>query len=55
VAGMDVADKLYGGYGRTNVPDQRRITSEGNAYLSAEYPKLDYIRRATIESPPRAR
>jgi len=51
VAGMDVADKLYSGYGRTNVPDQRRITSEGNAYLSAEYPKLDYIRRARIEAP----
>jgi len=55
VAGLDVVDKLYGGYGRTNVPDQHRITSEGNAYLSAEYPKLDYIRRATIESQARAR
>ena len=55
VLGMDVADKLYSGYGRTNVPDQRRITSEGNAYLSAEYPKLDYIRRATIEALGRTR
>ena len=52
VAGMDVVEKLYSGYGRTNVPDQRRITSEGNAYLSAEYPKLDFIRRATIERTP---
>jgi len=52
VAGMEVADKLYSGYGRTNVPDQRRIGSEGNAYLAAEYPKLDYIRRATIEATP---
>jgi peptidyl-prolyl cis-trans isomerase A (cyclophilin A) len=52
VAGMEVADKLYSGYGRTNVPDQRRITSEGNAYLAAEYPKLDYIRRARIEITP---
>jgi hypothetical protein len=34
------------------VPDQRRITSEGNAYLAAEYPKLDYIRRARIETAP---
>jgi peptidyl-prolyl cis-trans isomerase A (cyclophilin A) len=55
VLGMDVADKLYSGYGRTNVPDQRRITSEGNAYLSAEYPKLDYVRRATIEALARTR
>ena len=37
--GMDVVDKLYSGYGRQNVPDQRRIKSEGNAYLSAEYPE----------------
>ena len=49
VVGMDVVDKLYGGYGRTNVPDQRRIKSEGNAYLTAEYPKLDFIKKATIE------
>ena len=49
VTGMDVADKLYGGYGRTNVPDQRRIVSEGNAYLAAEYPKLDFITRARID------
>ena len=50
VAGMDVADKLYGGYGRQNIPDQRRILREGNAYLLAEYPKLDFVKTATIES-----
>lgn len=49
VVGMDVADKLYGGYGRANVPDQRRIKSEGNAYLTAEYPMLDVIKTAAIE------
>lgn len=49
VVGMDVVDKLYSGYGRTNVPDQRRIKTEGNAYLTAEYPKLDFIKKATIE------
>jgi hypothetical protein len=46
---MDVVDKLYSGYGRQNVPDQRRIKSEGNAYLSAEYPMLDFIKSARIE------
>jgi hypothetical protein len=46
---MDVVDTLFSGYGRTNVPDQRRIKSEGNAYLNAEYPKLDFIKTATIE------
>jgi len=50
VSGMEVAEKLYSGYGRTNVPDQRRIVSEGNAYLAAEYPKLDFIRRAGIDA-----
>ena len=49
VSGMEVVDKLYSGYGRTNVPDQERITAEGNAYLLKEYPKLDYVKRATIE------
>src|SRR5690348_15123185 len=50
VSGMDVVDKLYSGYGRQNVPDQRRIKSEGNAYLSAEYPMLDFIKSARIEA-----
>ena len=48
VTGMDVVDKLYTGYGRDNVPDQGRITSEGNAYLNKEYSKLDYVKTATI-------
>ena len=49
VDGMNVVDKLYSGYGRNNVPDQGRITTEGNAYLAKSYPKLDYIKKATIE------
>jgi peptidyl-prolyl cis-trans isomerase A (cyclophilin A) len=48
VEGMEVVDKLYSGYGRQNVPDQRRIIREGNAYLASEYPKLDYVKTATI-------
>jgi peptidyl-prolyl cis-trans isomerase A (cyclophilin A) len=51
VEGMAVVDKLYAGYGRNNVPDQGRITAEGNAYLQKEYPKLDFIKKATIEKP----
>jgi len=50
VSGMDVADQLYSGYGRQNVPDQRRIVRDGNAYLAAEYPMLDYVKTATIEA-----
>lgn len=50
VPGMEIVDKLYSGYGRQNVPDQRRIRSEGNAYLTAEYPQLDFIKTARIEN-----
>ncbi len=46
---MSVVDKLYSGYGRNNVPDQGRLSTEGNAYLLKSYPKLDYVKKATIE------
>jgi peptidyl-prolyl cis-trans isomerase A (cyclophilin A) len=48
VTGMDVVDKLYSGYGRQNQPDQRRILREGNGYLQADYPLLDFIRTAAL-------
>jgi len=52
-SGMDVVDKLYAAYGE-GAPDgtgpaQGRIQMEGNAYLAKEFPKLDYIKKATIE------
>jgi peptidyl-prolyl cis-trans isomerase A (cyclophilin A) len=50
--GMDVVDKIYDGYGegapRGRGPDQGRLQNEGNAYLVKEFPKLDYIKTATI-------
>jgi len=53
VSGMNVVDSLYNGYGegapRGRGPDQGRIQSEGNAYLNAEFPRLDFIKSATIE------
>ncbi len=52
VSGMDVVDALYSGYGegapRGAGPEQSRLQSEGNAYLNKEFPKLDYIKTATI-------
>jgi peptidyl-prolyl cis-trans isomerase A (cyclophilin A) len=52
-SGMNVVDSIYGGYGegapRGRGPDQGRIQTEGNAYLVEAYPKLDYIKKATIE------
>lgn len=52
VEGMEVVDALYAGYGdgapRGEGPSQRQILLEGNEYLNAEFPELDYVERATI-------
>jgi peptidyl-prolyl cis-trans isomerase A (cyclophilin A) len=50
-SGMEVVDK-FESYGRNNVPDQGILTSEGEAYLKRDYPKLTVIKKATIESAP---
>jgi cyclophilin family peptidyl-prolyl cis-trans isomerase len=47
--GMDVADKFYSGYGGAAQEQAGRIASEGNAFLTKSFPKLDYIKTATIE------
>ena len=46
VEGMEVVDKINAQY--REQPNQGRIQSEGNAYLTKEFPKLDYIKKATI-------
>ena len=50
--GMDVAQSFYSGYGegapQGNGPDQQLIQSQGEAYLAANFPKLDKINSATI-------
>jgi cyclophilin family peptidyl-prolyl cis-trans isomerase len=50
--GMTVVDKLYSGYGEGapngSGPDQKRIERQGNPYLQADFPKLDYIKKAEI-------
>jgi peptidyl-prolyl cis-trans isomerase A (cyclophilin A) len=52
VSGMDVVDKLYTGYGEGapsgKGPDQARTQAEGNAYLNKDFPRLDFIKAATI-------
>jgi len=52
-SGMDVVDKLYNGYGEGapsgQGPAQDRIQREGNAYLTSQFSKLDYIKKATIQ------
>jgi len=44
--GMEVLDRLYGGYGEA--PDQGLIHFRGEEYLAEKFPKLDWIRRATV-------
>jgi peptidyl-prolyl cis-trans isomerase A (cyclophilin A) len=46
-SGMNVVDKINSSSGEK--PNQGRIQMEGNAYLEKEFPKLDSIKKATIE------
>ena len=46
IKGMRNVDVLYSRYGEG--PSQADITSQGNAYLKKRFPKLDYIKKATI-------
>ena len=47
VSGMEVVDKLYS-YGKEKEPDQRRILRDGNDYLQKEYPRLGFVKKASI-------
>ena len=52
VEGMEVADKLYSGYGELRPEgkeiDAGRVEEEANEYLVPRFPRLDYIKRATM-------
>lgn len=47
VEGMDVVDRLHAGYGestpRGSGPTQGAIAAQGNEYLAANFPELDYV------------
>jgi cyclophilin family peptidyl-prolyl cis-trans isomerase len=51
VAGMEVVDKLNGEYGEAPSQLQPQIQSGGNEFLAKNFPRLDYIKKATIEKP----
>ena len=46
IQGMDVVSAINPEYGED--PDQASIQSEGNAYLKNTFPRLDYVKSATI-------
>lgn len=46
VEGMDIVESIYAG--DREEPDQDKIRRQGNKYLNQEFPKLDYIKKATI-------
>jgi peptidyl-prolyl cis-trans isomerase A (cyclophilin A) len=52
-SGMTVVDALNAEYGEGapngRGPNQARMQREGNAYLAKEFPKLDFVKKATIE------
>ena len=55
VAGMEVVDRLYSGYGETAGGGMRggkqgKIFEGGNAYLDSAFPMLDTLLRARIDS-----
>jgi hypothetical protein len=50
---MEVADRLYSGYGETSgsgirAGKQQPLFDKGNAYLLTNFPRLDFIRQAII-------
>lgn len=56
VRGMEVVDGLYSGYGEGAPqgagPDQMQVQLQGNIYLRGQFPKLDYIKKATLAEKP---
>jgi peptidyl-prolyl cis-trans isomerase A (cyclophilin A) len=46
--GMNVVEMMYEGYGDNAGPDQDQLEKQGNAYLKKGWPKLDYIKSATL-------
>jgi peptidyl-prolyl cis-trans isomerase A (cyclophilin A) len=55
VTGMDVVENFYNSYGDMppsgNGPDPTLIQQQGNDYLASRFPRLDYIKKATVAAP----
>ena len=48
VEGMKVVDSLYKEYQGVPSDNQQQIQTQGNAYLDKQFPKLDYVKTASI-------
>jgi peptidyl-prolyl cis-trans isomerase A (cyclophilin A) len=52
IEGMEIVDQLHADYGegapQGRGPNQGRVQSEGNAYLTKDFPNLDYIKTARL-------
>jgi len=46
--GMNVVEMMYEGYGDNAGPDQDQLAKQGDPYLKKGWPKLDYIKSATL-------
>jgi peptidyl-prolyl cis-trans isomerase A (cyclophilin A) len=54
VSGMDVVERFYSSYGDMpdqggQGPDPGKIEAQGNEYLTSHFPRLDFIKKATIQ------
>jgi cyclophilin family peptidyl-prolyl cis-trans isomerase len=51
--GMNIVDSIYSGYGEGapsgRGPNQGRLQGEGNAYLTRDFPNMDFVRKAAIQ------
>jgi peptidyl-prolyl cis-trans isomerase A (cyclophilin A) len=46
--GMNVVEMMYEGYGDNAGPDQDQLEKQGDPYLKKGWPKLDYIKSASL-------
>jgi peptidyl-prolyl cis-trans isomerase A (cyclophilin A) len=46
--GMNIVESLYNQYGGKPSDSQPQIQAQGNAFLEKEFPKLDFVKSATI-------
>jgi cyclophilin family peptidyl-prolyl cis-trans isomerase len=47
-SGMNIVEMMYEGYGDNAGPDQDQLEKQGDPYLKKGWPKLDYIKSATL-------